>query len=243
MAEHPETDGHMDINQVREGAVLICPGEGAGRRWSTWATCTRCKVTGEIAGHTTDIAGIVTLQVEVIKGLNLDGPILLPVIENLPYEAKPLTLEEKMKAHELARRWEMDEPEEMLPVSFIGTGANLNDAGTTNGMQRAADVLDISVPEVMNRATITGAIEIGRHPGVVTVTFFCIPSVSSSGSVSVIWCGSSTASGDAIAAEQENVVARTARPATPRHRLHGRDCAGTDGTAGLSSPCEYPAET
>jgi formamidase len=27
------------------------------------------------------------------------------------------------------------------------------------------------VPEVMNRATITGAIEIGRHPGVVQVTF------------------------------------------------------------------------
>jgi hypothetical protein len=29
----------------------------------------------------------------------------------------------------------------------------------------------MSVPEVMNRATIAGAIEIGRHPGVVQVTF------------------------------------------------------------------------
>jgi len=29
----------------------------------------------------------------------------------------------------------------------------------------------MSVPEVMNRATITGAIEIGRAPGVVHVTF------------------------------------------------------------------------
>jgi hypothetical protein len=27
------------------------------------------------------------------------------------------------------------------------------------------------VPEVKNRATITGAIEIGRHPGVVQITF------------------------------------------------------------------------
>jgi len=27
------------------------------------------------------------------------------------------------------------------------------------------------VPEVRNRATISGAIEIGRHPGVVQVTF------------------------------------------------------------------------
>ena len=29
----------------------------------------------------------------------------------------------------------------------------------------------MSVPEVKNRATIAGAIEIGRHPGVVQVTF------------------------------------------------------------------------
>ena len=29
----------------------------------------------------------------------------------------------------------------------------------------------MSEPEVMNRATITGSIEIGRHPGVVTATF------------------------------------------------------------------------
>jgi hypothetical protein len=29
----------------------------------------------------------------------------------------------------------------------------------------------MSVPEVANRATISGAIEIGRHPGVVHVTF------------------------------------------------------------------------
>ena len=29
----------------------------------------------------------------------------------------------------------------------------------------------MSVPEVANRATISGAIEIGRHPGVVQVTF------------------------------------------------------------------------
>ena len=35
----------------------------------------------------------------------------------------------------------------------------------------AADLLDMGVPEVKNRATITGAIEIGRAPGVVQVTF------------------------------------------------------------------------
>lgn len=36
---------------------------------------------------------------------------------------------------------------------------------------RAAALLGLSVPEAKNRATITGAIEIGRHPGVVQVTF------------------------------------------------------------------------
>jgi formamidase len=32
-------------------------------------------------------------------------------------------------------------------------------------------LLGLSIPEVKNRATISGAIEIGRHPGVVQVTF------------------------------------------------------------------------
>ena len=53
---------------------------------------------------------------------------------------------------------------------MVGTGPDLN-AATDNGLQRAADLLDMSVPEVKNRATITGAIEIGRNPGVVQVTF------------------------------------------------------------------------
>jgi formamidase len=44
-------------------------------------------------------------------------------------------------------------------------------AATDNGLARAAKLLGMSVPEVKNRATITGAIEIGRHPGVVQVTF------------------------------------------------------------------------
>lgn len=54
-------------------------------------------------------------------------------------------------------------------VSFIGSGPNLNIA-TDNGLERAAQLLEMSVPEVKNRATITGSIEIGRHPGIVTVT-------------------------------------------------------------------------
>ncbi|MDQ0217743.1 acetamidase/formamidase family protein [Peribacillus cavernae] len=163
------TDGHMDINRVREGAILICPVKVPGGGVYI-GDMHAMQGDGEIAGHTTDVSGIVNLQVKVIKGLTMDGPLLLPVVDDLPYLAKPITKKEKEAAQDVARQWGVQKLEESLPISFIGSGANLNEA-TENGLQRAADVLDITVPEVMNRATITGSIEIGRHPGIVTVTF------------------------------------------------------------------------
>jgi Predicted acetamidase/formamidase len=33
---------------------------------------------GEIAGHTCDVSGTVTLKVQVLKNVNLEGPVLLP---------------------------------------------------------------------------------------------------------------------------------------------------------------------
>lgn len=163
------TDGHMDINRVREGAVLICPVKvpGGGVYLGDMHAM---QGDGEIAGHTTDVAGLVTLQTKVIKGLTIDGPILLPAAEDLPYLALPPTKKEQERAAALAKEWQLKTLEKSLPISFIGTGATLNEA-TENGLERAAAVLGISVPEVMNRATITGSIEIGRYPGVVTVTF------------------------------------------------------------------------
>ncbi len=125
---------------------------------------------GEIAGHTADVAGTVTLQVTVIKGLGIDGPVLFPLAEDLPFLAKPLTAAERSRAAALAAREGVGAIEESLPICVIGTGPDLNSA-TDNGLRRAADLLGLSVPEVMNRATIAGAIEIGRAPGVVQVTF------------------------------------------------------------------------
>lgn len=60
--------------------------------------------------------------------------------------------------------------EESAPISVIGSGPDLNTA-TGNGLARAAELLDMTLPEVKNRATITGAIEIGLNPGVVQVAF------------------------------------------------------------------------
>lgn len=167
--DQSRTDGHMDINRVREGAILICPVkvEGGGVYLGDMHAL---QGDGEIAGHTCDVSGIVTLQVHVVKGLQIAGPILLPVEEDLPYLARPLTADEKMLALQHAREWGMNSIEETAPISVVGSGENLNVA-TDNGLQRAADLLGMTVPEIKNRSTITGSIEIGRHPGVVTVTF------------------------------------------------------------------------
>ena len=164
-----KTDGHMDIDAVRAGVVLICPVkvDGAGIYLGDMHAL---QGDGEIAGHTCDVSGTVTLQVEVLKGLGIDGPILFPVEDDLPFLAKPLSRDERERALALARRHGMDSLEESLPISVIGTGPDLNSA-TDNGLARAGELLEMSVPEVMNRATISGGIEIGRHPGVVQVTF------------------------------------------------------------------------
>ena len=164
-----KTDGHMDIDAVRAGAILVCPVklDGAGVYLGDMHAL---QGDGEIAGHTCDVSGTVTLQVEVLKGLGNDGPILFPLEEDLPFLARPLSRPERERALALARRHGMDALEESLPISVIGSGPDLNSA-TDNGLARAAELLGMSVPEVKNRATIAGAIEIGRHPGVVQVTF------------------------------------------------------------------------
>ncbi|TML99334.1 MAG: acetamidase/formamidase family protein [Actinobacteria bacterium] len=167
--ERHRTDGHMDIDAVRAGAILICPVKvpGGGVYMGDMHAL---QGDGEIAGHTCDVSGTVTLEVEVVKGLGIDGPVLLPVPDDLPFLARPLDAEERRRAEALARQWGLDALEETAPISVVGSGPDLNSA-TDNGLARAAALLDMTVPEVKNRATITGAIEIGRHPGVVQVTF------------------------------------------------------------------------
>ncbi len=162
------TDGHMDINRVRAGAVLICPVRIPGGGVYV-GDMHAMQGDGEIAGHTTDVSGVAVLQVSVIKGLTLEGPVLIPVEEDLPYLAKPLSEEEKKVAAAEAGKWNVT-LEESAPISFIGTGANLN-AAIDSALQRAANLLGMTVPQVMNRVTITGGLEIGRAPGTCTATF------------------------------------------------------------------------
>ncbi len=166
-----KTDGHMDTNSVREGAVLICPVKVPGGGVYMGDMHAQ-QGNGEIAGHATDVSGIVELEVRVIKGLTLDGPILLQRRDDLPFLAQPMTGAEAGAVKALADLYGQAEIETNAPVTFIGSGPTLNDA-TKNGLARAADVTGLPYDEILNRATIAGSIEISRLPGVVRVTFMC----------------------------------------------------------------------
>ena len=106
---------------MRAGAILVCPVKlpGGGVYLGDMHAL---QGDGEIAGHTADVAGTVTLQVEVVPGLGIDGPVLFPVAEDLPFLARPLSDEERAQALALARRHGMDAIEESLPISVVGTG-------------------------------------------------------------------------------------------------------------------------
>jgi formamidase len=166
--ETARTDGHLDIDSVREGATLICPVKVPGGGVYL-GDAHAMQGDGEIAGHTTDVSAEVTLTVSVLKGLGIDGPLLLPPVEDLPYLARPFTPDENDAAGRLADKYGQSTVEQAAPIQMVGSGANLNEA-TDNGVARLARLLDMSQEEVLNRVTITGAVEIGRLPGVVTVT-------------------------------------------------------------------------
>jgi acetamidase/formamidase len=166
--EESRTDGHLDIDSVRAGAILICPVKVSGGGVYL-GDAHAMQGDGEIAGHTTDVSAEATLQVSVLKGLKIGGPILLPRVEDLPYLARPFTSAEEEAARRLAAKFGQGTLEEAAPIQMVGSGANLNET-TDNGVARLAELLGMSTEQVLNRVTISGAVEIGRLPGVVTVT-------------------------------------------------------------------------
>lgn len=159
------TDVHMDIDSVREGSVLVVPVKVSGG--GIYAGDVHAMIgDGEVAVHTTDIGARLVVQVEVVKGLALDGPLLLPPVEDLPFLARPFTAEEVARGKALAARHGTSLEGPVLPLQVLGSGAFVN-AATDNAVQRAARLLAMSTDEVKNRATIAGAVEIGRLPGFV----------------------------------------------------------------------------
>ncbi|HEU4514047.1 MAG TPA: acetamidase/formamidase family protein [Nocardioidaceae bacterium] len=162
------TDVHMDIDSVRQGSVVIVPVkvDGAG----IYAGDVHAMIgDGEVAVHTTDIGARIVVRVDVIKGLELDGPLLLPPAEDLPFLARPFTADEVARGKALAAANATTLEGPMLPVQVLGSGANLNSA-VDNAVFRAAKLFEITSDEVRNRATISGAVDIGRLPGFVQLS-------------------------------------------------------------------------
>lgn len=162
------TDGHMDSNDVRPGATLICPVkvDGAGLYVGDLHAN---QGDGELSLHTTDVSGHTELEVAVIKELDIDGPLLLPNESDLPEIAAPYTDAEREAGAGLAAEYGVDEVREAGPIQVIGSGATINDA-TGNAFDRAGDLLDMSEGEVRARCTFTGGVEIARLPGVVQLS-------------------------------------------------------------------------
>ena len=161
------TDGHMDIDSVREGSMLVCPVKVKGG--GIYAGDMHAQQgDGEIAGHTTDVSGEVTVEVSVIKNLTMEGPLLFPVVEDLPPLARPFTEEERCTVKAYSRQLGI-ELEPNAPVQVVGSGLSINEA-IDDGLKKASNLFGMTLEEVKNRATITGGIEIGRLPGLVHIT-------------------------------------------------------------------------
>ena len=162
------SDAHMDIDSVGEGAIVIAPVK-VDRAGIIVGDVHAMQGDGEIAGHTTDVSAEVTLEVEVIKNLANDGPIILPLMKHLPPLARLPGAEDLESARSLAGRFGFDIRTDVAPIQVVGSGADLNQA-TMNGLERMARLAGMGVDEVKNRVTITGGIEIGRLPGVVHIS-------------------------------------------------------------------------
>ena len=134
----------MDVDAVRAGAILVCPVklDGGGVYLGDMHAL---QGDGEIAGHTCDVSGTVTLQVEVIKRAGDRRSGTVPARGGPAVPRQAAVREERMRALALGRRYGVSELEESLPISVIGTGPDLNSA-TDNGLARAAELLELSVP-------------------------------------------------------------------------------------------------
>jgi len=161
------TDGHLDIDAVQAGATLIAPVKVPGAGIYA-GDAHAMQGDGEVAGHTTDVTEEITIQMQVLKDLQLEGPLLLPPVTELPPLARPWNASEWSHVSTLGAQYGI-EPEPVAPVQIIGSAPTINDAAL-NGFQRAATLFRMSEEEVRNRVTITGGVEIGRLPGIVQVS-------------------------------------------------------------------------
>ena len=169
-SQRHKTDGHMDIDAVRAGAILVCPVKVAGGGVYL-GDMHALQGDGEIAGHTCDVVGHRHAAGRGRQGAGHRRPGAVPGRRG-PAVPRPAADRRRARARGGAgARATASTSSRSRCRSRWSAPARTSTRATDNGLARAAELLGMTVPEVRNRATITGAIEIGRHPGVVQVTF------------------------------------------------------------------------
>ena len=166
-----KTDGHMDIDAVRAGRDPRLPGQARRRRRLPRRHARAPGRRRDRRPHLRRVRHRHAAGRGAQGRWAIDGPILFPLAEDLPFLARPLSGDGARAgpgARAAGTAWRRSRSR--CRSRWSAPGPDLNSA-TDNGLARAAELLDLTVPEVKNRATIAGAIEIGRHPGVVQVTF------------------------------------------------------------------------
>lgn len=162
------TDGHMDINTVTEDSIVIVPVKVAGGGVYL-GDVHSVQGNGELAGHTADISAHVDIKVNVIKNLNIDGPIIIPNKDTLSDIYQPISENDYQITQEIANKHNLDLPEKSYPIQFVGSDENLNKA-IDNAILRAEKATGLSANEIKNRATVSGSVDIGRTSGIIYIT-------------------------------------------------------------------------
>lgn len=162
------TDAHMDVNTVTTGSIVIAPVKVSGGGVYI-GDVHSIQGNGELAGHTADVTAEVTVTVELIKNVAIEGPIVLPPVHSLAKAFRPITDEEYRRAETVAKSRGYELTTRSLPVQFIGSGISLEEA-INNAIERASHATGLNASELRNRATVTGSVDIGRISGVVYIT-------------------------------------------------------------------------
>ncbi len=162
------TDGHMDINLVGQGCIVISPVKipGAG---VYVGDVHLTQGDGELAGHTIDVSARVKVRVKLLKGVTLDGPILIPAASEIDSRFRPFSAEEYKAAERILKNEGAELKARRYPIQVVGTGAGIN-AGIDSAVARAAKATGLPRGEIKNLATVSGDVRIGRTTGSVFLT-------------------------------------------------------------------------
>lgn len=162
------TDAHMDIKNVKEGSIVISPVKvkGAG---VYFGDVHAMQGNGELAGHTTDVTGSITVDIKLIKNFKLDGPVIIPNSLDLSPELNYYSDEELKYIEQKFKDVANGDIPKLIPVQYVGSGTTLEE-GIENAIDRISKFTGYSKEEVRNRCTISGSVDIGRVSGLVYLT-------------------------------------------------------------------------